>query len=63
MSRGQLTANDAVLTQTFRFSTIQKMKEFARVLQQFNTQTLNPAGLHLRHPDKNAWLYLEMEYY
>lgn len=39
------------------------MKEFARVLQQFNTQTLNPAGLHLRHPDKNAWLYLEMEYY
>ncbi|CAO1630876.1 unnamed protein product [Sympodiomycopsis kandeliae] len=40
-----------------------KMKQFQTMLDQFNTRFLDKNGLHIRHPETNAWLFLEMEYY
>lgn len=43
--------------------TRQKMKELSNLFDEANRLLLNPKGLHLLHPQRTAWLFLEIEYY
>ncbi|GAA5916386.1 ERF4 family protein [Sporobolomyces salmoneus] len=40
-----------------------EMKKFDECLQRVNREHLNPVGLNLLNPEKNAFLFLELEYY
>ncbi|GAA5963877.1 hypothetical protein JCM3765_004049 [Sporobolomyces pararoseus] len=48
-----------VLTSHYR----KEMNKFEECLQRINREHLNPVGLNLLNPEKNAYLFLELEYY
>ncbi|CAO1627723.1 unnamed protein product [Parajaminaea phylloscopi] len=40
-----------------------RMNELTDLIEEANEKLLNPKGLQLLHPQKTAWLFLEIEYY
>ncbi|KAH8925878.1 hypothetical protein BT69DRAFT_1279332 [Atractiella rhizophila] len=40
-----------------------EMRKFDQTIKDANRETFNPAGLNILHPRKNAFLFLEIEYY